>query len=120
MTPQNSQPLVDRERRALRIVVILVAMVGTVFVGAIFLFFLGRDIVNAEPWMMELFRAHPAAVLGLPTGALAALCIVLFLEAKAGRIEFEGFGLKFRGASGEIILWVICFVAIVTAIKLLW
>jgi hypothetical protein len=45
---------------------------------------------------------------------------VLFLEAKSGRIEFEGFGFKFRGASGEIILWVICFFAIVTAIKLLW
>ena len=64
--------------------------------------------------------AHPAVVLGLPTGALAAFCIVLFLEAKSGRIEFEGFGFKFRGASGEVILWVICFLAIAGAIRLLW
>jgi hypothetical protein len=120
MASQDSQPLAAQERRALRIVVAVVALVGTTIVGAIFLFFLARDIANAEPWMMELFRNHAAAVLGLPTGALAALCIVLFLEAKSGRIEFEGFGFKFRGASGEIILWVICFLAIVTAIKLLW
>jgi hypothetical protein len=70
--------------------------------------------------MMEIFRAHPAAILGLPSAALAALCIVLFLEVKSGRIEFEGFGFKFRGASGEIILWVICFLAIVASIRLLW
>jgi hypothetical protein len=120
MAPQSSQPLADQQRRALRIVVTIVALVGTGVVGATFLFFLARDIANAEPWMMELFRAHPAVVLGLPTGALAAFCIVLFLEAKSGRIEFEGFGFTFRGASGEIILWVICFLAIVAAIKLLW
>jgi hypothetical protein len=50
----------------------------------------------------------------------ALSCIVLYLEAKSGLIEFEGFGFKFRGASGEIILWVICFLAIMAAIKALW
>ena len=120
MAPQNSPPLPDRERRTLRIVVAAIALAGITLVAATLLFFLARDVANAEPWMMELFRTHPAAVLGLPTGALAALCIVFFLEAKSGRIEFEGFGFKFRGASGEIILWVICFLAIVTSIKLLW
>ncbi len=98
----------------------MLALVGTALVAGTFIFFLARDIANAEPWMMEIFRGHPAAALGLPSGALAALCIVLFLEAKSGRIEFEGFGFKFRGASGEIILWVICFLAIVGATKLLW
>jgi len=96
------------------------ALVATTMVGAVFVFFLVRDIANAEPWLMEVFRSHPGVVLGLPLAALAALCIVLFLEAKSGLIEFEGFGFKFRGASGEIILWVICFLAIVAAIKTLW
>jgi hypothetical protein len=120
MATPNSQVSSAPERRAFRIVVALIALAGATFVGGTFLFFLARDITNAEPWMMEIFRTHPAAVLGLPTGALAALCIVLFLEAKSGYIEFEGFGFKFRGASGEIVLWVICFLAIVSAVKLLW
>jgi hypothetical protein len=117
---QNGQPLGERERRALRLVVALLTLVGITFVGGIFLYYLGSDIANAQPWMMDIFSKHPAAVLGLPTGALASLGIVLLLEVKSGRIEFEVLGLKFRGASGEIILWVVCFLAIIGAIKLLW
>jgi hypothetical protein len=59
-------------------------------------------------------RSRPAI------GRARCNCIVLYLEAKSGLIEFEGFGFKFRGASGEIILWVICFLAIMAAIKALW
>lgn len=109
-----------QRRQVFRLIVGILALGGAALVAVVFLFFLARDIANAEPWMMELFRSHPGAVLGLPTAALAALCIVLFLESKSGRIEFEGFGFKFRGASGEIILWIICFLAIVAAIKALW
>ena len=110
----------EQERKLFRRIVAILALVGVSLIGGVFVYFVARDIANAEPWMMEVFRAHPGAMLGLPTAALAALCIVLFLEAKSGRIEFEGFGFKFRGASGEIILWVICFSAITAAIKLLW
>jgi hypothetical protein len=120
MQEQDIDAHSDRERHAFRRIVAIMALVATTTVGGVFLFFLARDIANAEPWMMEIFRTHPGAVLGLPMAALAALCIVLFLEAKSGQIEFEGFGFKFRGASGEIILWVICFLAIVAAIKALW
>jgi hypothetical protein len=120
MAPQIEKAIGERERRALRIVVVLLTLVGIIFVGGIFLYYLGSDIANAQPWMMEVFRKHPAAILGLPTGALASLGIVLLLEVKSGRIEFEVLGFKFRGASGEIILSVICFMAIITAIKLLW
>jgi hypothetical protein len=120
MASENEQALSGRERRALRVVVVILTLVGITFVGGIFLYYLGSDIAKAQPWMMEVFRKHPAAILGLPTGALASLGIVLLLEVKSGRIEFEGFGFKFRGASGEIILWVICFLAIISAIKLLW
>jgi hypothetical protein len=120
MARQNEQPLGEPERRALRIVVVLLTLVGITFVGGIFLYYLGSDIANAQPWMMDIFRKHPAAIIGLPTGALASLGIVLLLEVKSGRIEFEVLGLKFRGAAGEIVLWVVCFMAIISAIKLLW
>lgn len=119
---QNETSPIDneREQKLFRRFVAIFALVGATLVGGVFLFFLALDIANAEPWMVEIFRSHPAAVLGLPTAALAALCIVLFLEAKSGHIEFEGFGFKFRGASGEIILWVLCFLSITASVKLLW
>jgi hypothetical protein len=120
MREQNTEIYSDRERRIFRRIVATLALVATTTVGGVFVFYLARDIANAEPWMMEVFRTHPGAVLGLPVAALAAICIVLFLEARSGHIEFEGFGFKFRGASGEIILWVICFLAMVAAIRVLW
>jgi hypothetical protein len=68
----------------------------------------------------ETISQHFAAAVGLPIAALAALCLVFLLESTAGRIEFEAVGFKFRGASGPIILWVIAFLAIAAAIKMLW
>lgn len=72
-----------------------------------------------NPLVFEIALNHFAATVGLPSAALAALCVV-FLESTTGRIEFEGLGFKFKGASGPIVLWVVCFLAIAAAIKLLW
>jgi hypothetical protein len=66
-----------------------------------------------------LFDEHPAAMLGLPLIAIAALCLVLILRSTGGPIGFEALGLKFKGAAGPIIMWVITFLAMVLAIKLL-
>ena len=70
--------------------------------------------------MTEITLAQFPTIIGLPFAALAALCLVLILEAKAGPIEFEALGFKFRGASGPLVLWIFCFLAIVVAIKTLW
>jgi hypothetical protein len=59
-------------------------------------------------------------VIGLPSAAVAALFVVLVLRTVAGDIEFKVPGLEFRGASGPIIMWVMCFLAITTAIRWLW
>lgn len=63
---------------------------------------------------------HFAAAIGLPFAALAALGLVTLFETRSGPIEFEALGLKFKGASGPIIFWVLSFLAIAVAIKLLW
>jgi uncharacterized membrane protein len=109
-----------RFRRALRGLVAVVAVVAVAFLASVFVYYAARDMAQAAPWMVEAVREHFAAVIGLPAAALGALCLVLVLEVKSGPIEFEGFGFKFRGASGEIILWVICFLATAAAINLLW
>lgn len=85
---------------------------------ALFILFLVGGM--AEPRMKELALKHYATVVGLPSAAAAALFIVLVLKAAAGPIEFSAWGLKFTGASGPIVLWVFCFLAIVTAIRVVW
>ena len=67
-----------------------------------------------------MFIKHFAAIVGLPGAAVAALFIVLMLEQTHGIIEFEGLGFKFHGASGPVVLWVFCYLAIVASLKLLW
>jgi hypothetical protein len=52
--------------------------------------------------------------------AIAAFIIVALFRQNEQPLEFEGFGFKFRGASGEIVLWIACFAAITGAIYLLW
>jgi hypothetical protein len=60
------------------------------------------------------------ATIGLPSAALAALCLVIVMENTSGPIEFEGLGFKFKGASGPIIMWCIVFLCMTAAIKLVW
>jgi hypothetical protein len=61
-------------------------------------------------------------VVGLPAAAVAAFVIVVFLRQTAGPIEFEGLILvsNFVGAAGQVVLWALCFLVIVFAIKWLW
>jgi hypothetical protein len=73
-----------------------------------------------SPDLYQIMLKHFAATVGLPSAALASLCLVMFLEQTSGPIEFEGLGLKFKGASGPVVLWAFCFLAIVGAIKLVW
>lgn len=63
---------------------------------------------------------HFAATLGIPLSAITAACLVFLLKSTTGPIEFEFMGFKFRGASGPIVLWVVCFLAMIFGLWLLW
>ena len=111
-SPSSRSPLVRRVAHW------LVLVGGIIFGGAFIVGGAASMLMN--PAVFEVALAHFAATVGLPSAALAALCIVVFLESSSGPIEFEGLGFKFKGASGPIVLWVFCFLAIAAAIKLLW
>ena len=68
----------------------------------------------------KIFVEHFAATVGLPLAAIAAFVIVVLLQQGEAPLEFEGLGFKFKGSSGQILLWVVCFLAISGAIKFLW
>jgi hypothetical protein len=68
----------------------------------------------------SVMRDHFVAVVGLPMAAVAALFIVLVLRSTDGPLEFEALGVKLRGGSGPVVLWLVCFLGIVVALKLTW
>ncbi len=96
-----------KKERFTWIAAILISMFAVIFFGR--LTYLG--ITNG--FWQRIFLEHFAAVVGLPAAAIASLFIVIILEASSGNIEF-------KGASGPIIMWVVCFLSIVLAIKALW
>jgi hypothetical protein len=106
--------------RTLRSVAGWIVLFGAILLAGAFIIGGTLTIWTGQPWLVEIAREHFAATVGLPAAALVALCIVYFLEHTGGPIEFEGLGFKFRGASGPIVLWVLCFLAITAGIRLLW
>jgi hypothetical protein len=101
-----------------------IAVLGTWTIAAYFFGFLIyhsiRPTNSSGSWFLSVLEKHFAACLGVPLSAISAACIVMLLKATAGPIEFEGLGFKFRGASGPIILWMICFLAMILGVYLLW
>ena len=74
-----------------------------------------------QPYWPKLVEEHFSAIIGLPMAALGSFVIVVFLkQTSQEKIEFEGLGFKFKGPSGEVILWLMCFLGMTIAIKLLW
>ena len=101
-----------------------------VLVMCIIMDFLGMDQMHPQGprfirigdirFMHKILREHSGAVVGLPMAAVLSLWVVTILRYKSGPIEFDVLGFKFRGASGPVILWILCFLIVILGIKLLW
>lgn len=100
------------------------AVIGTAFwVGYFFLFLVYQSLAGGtgdENWFIRMVQQHPAATIGVAMSAITAFCLVALLEIARGAIEFEVLSFKFKGASGPVVLWVLCFLAMVFAVWLLW
>ncbi|MGH6823647.1 MAG: hypothetical protein ACREC4_09205, partial [Methylocella sp.] len=59
-------------------------------------------------------------IVGLPTATGVSVAIVVFLRQTDGPIEFEGLGFKLKGAAGQVTMWILTFLAMAVAMKLLW
>lgn len=121
----ENQSVADPQSDALiRKVASWITIIGTSMFAAYFFGFLIYQSAfgSAAPdnWFAKVLESQFAAVLGVPLSAISAACLVLLLKAVTGPIEFEALGFKFRGASGPIVLWIFCFLAIISGLKLLW
>jgi hypothetical protein len=64
---------------------------------------------------------HFPTVVGLPLAAMASIFIVTVFRITLGqKLSFSVFGMEFEGASGPVVLWVLCFLAITLAINTTW
>jgi hypothetical protein len=115
-TSQLLQPTsAESVRRVARWIVLLAATAWGVFAGG----FLAYHSVS-DGFIVELTRKQFAAMILVPMAALMAFGVVTLLEWTAGDIEFSGLSFTFKGASGPIVLWVFCFLAITAALQLFW
>ncbi|USD22641.1 hypothetical protein [Microbulbifer variabilis] len=100
------------------------AVIGTaLWAGYFFIFLIYQSIVGSATsnnWFLQMVQEHPAATIGIAMSAITAFCLVALLEIARGPIEFEAMGFKFKGASGPVILWVFCFLAMIFGVWLLW
>jgi hypothetical protein len=105
----------DSVRRVARWIVVIAVAAWGLFAGG----FLAYNSLSGG-FVVELTRNQFGAMILVPMAALMAFCIVTLLEWTAGQIKFEGLSFKFEGASGPIVLWVFCFLAIVAGLRAFW
>jgi hypothetical protein len=94
--------------------------VGLVTCMTIFFFVIvSRRGMEEHAWL-KVTQDHFAAIVGLPASAVGALFLVLVLRMAEGPIEFEVGAVKFKGAAAPIVFWLLCFLGMASAIKMLW
>ena len=96
----------------------LTALACLIVIGIFFVTMLVKS-WGDDRWIQVVFE-HFAVTVCLPLAAMGAIAVVSLFRHSAGEVKFELLGLRFEGASGPIVMWVFCFLAISLAISLLW
>lgn len=73
-----------------------------------------------DPVLTDLVLGNFPVIIGLPFAFLGAFIVVALFRQAEGAIEFKALGIEMKGAAGQVVLWVICFLSITAAIALLW
>jgi hypothetical protein len=70
--------------------------------------------------LRDIAFQHAATCFCLPSAVLIALVVVLLLRTVAGNIQLKALGFEFQGASGPIIMWILCFLTLILAVVKTW
>lgn len=68
----------------------------------------------------QTFIVQFPVIVGIPFSSVVAFIVVSLLRYTSGPIEFEVIGFKFKDASGPVVMWILCFLALILGIKTLW
>jgi hypothetical protein len=104
----------------MRVFTMIMAILGLMFLTwtTVWLFFV--FLWQRQELLEQMMRDHFLAFTGAPMEAISATLVIAVFQTTAGNIEFSGLGFEFRGASGPTVLWIVCFLAIVGGLRLLW
>jgi hypothetical protein len=91
-------------------------------------FFFGFLVVSAtypehvaESWFLRMLQEHPSGTLGIAISAISAFSVVAVLDVLSrDPIEIKVVGFELKGAAGPVVLWVVCFLALVVGTEVLW
>lgn len=101
-----------------------ICVVGILCWAGFFFGFLVHQSLYGGPatnnWFLQMISRHPAATIGIGISGVSAFFLVAVLEFTVGSMTFKVFGFKFHGAAGQIVLWILCFLAMVFGVWLLW
>ena len=108
------------QHEQIRIVAFWVALIGgSILTISLFSFFIFQ-LFKENSWIIEIYKNHFVAGIGLPFAAIAAFIIVIVFKHQDGDVEVKMLGFEFKGASGQIMMWVIVFLSEALALKFLW
>jgi hypothetical protein len=120
-TEEKPSNAIDYIHIVARRVIVWSAIVGTAGLTAVGIYPIAHALLENNGWVGEVIQKHFATIVGLPAAAALAFLIVITFEARFDAIEMEFFGIvKFKGASGPIVLWVLCFLTMACCIRMLW
>jgi hypothetical protein len=107
----------EKYSRTLRIAAMIGAVISCTVMGITITLFIFQ--AGFEFWR-DLVRAHFAATVGLMGACILSFAVVVFLRQTEGPIEFDALGLRFRGAAGQVVLWLLCIIVLTLCASYLW
>jgi hypothetical protein len=114
LVDKAKMPVIDKWRRQINLGIAVVSLVGiAVLIAAVWF-------NRSDAALSALVTKNFAAIAGLPFAFVASFVVVALFRQGESAVDFDAFGVKLKGAAGEIILWLLCFVAISGSISLLW
>ncbi|MYM64219.1 hypothetical protein [Pseudomaricurvus sp. HS19] len=114
----------DRNSRLKQYATLGVVVGTALWTGFFFLFLVCSALfpeLVPDSWFLQMVLAHPAGTMGIAISAISAFSVVAVLDVFArDPIEFRVWGFEVKGAAGPVILWVLCFLALVVGTAMLW
>ncbi|QDU45213.1 hypothetical protein Mal52_37040 [Symmachiella dynata] len=72
--------------------------------------------------IVDIWQGKGHYAFALPFSAIGAFAIVSILGFQSGSdklLSFDAFGLKFSGPAGPATLWIVCYLSLVSSVKIL-
>ncbi len=116
--PESDPPEWEQKfNRNLRTISLVGALLAALILAALELAFFYH--AGLQPWQ-KIAEEHFLATVCLTGFAIVSFAVVIFLRHTEGPVQFEVWGLKFKGAAGQVVIWAFCVIVLSLCAKLLW